>query len=43
MKEKVILDATIGSDIDDSVCLAYLLANPACDLPGISTVSGMRS
>jgi len=37
---KVLLDTDIGSDIDDAVCLAYLLANPACDLLGITTVSG---
>ena len=35
-----LLDTDIGSDIDDAVCLAYLLANPACDLLGITTVSG---
>ena len=29
---KVLLDTDIGSDIDDAVCLAYLLANPRCDL-----------
>jgi purine nucleosidase len=38
--EKIILDTDIGSDIDDAVCLAYLLAQPACDLLGITTVSG---
>ena len=37
---KVWLDTDIGSDIDDAVCLAYLLARPDCDLVGISTVSG---
>jgi purine nucleosidase len=36
----IILDTDIGSDIDDAVCLAYLLANPACDLLGITTVTG---
>jgi purine nucleosidase len=40
MKHKLILDTDIGSDIDDAVCLAYLLAQPACDLLGITTVSG---
>lgn len=40
MREKLLLDTDIGSDIDDAVCLAYLLANPACDLLGITTVSG---
>src|SRR5512133_929158 len=38
--EKVLLDTDIGSDIDDAVCLAYLLANPNCDLVGITTVTG---
>ena len=37
---KVLLDTDIGSDIDDAVCLAYLLAQPACELLGITTVSG---
>src|ERR1700733_7568837 len=36
----VLFDTDIGSDIDDAVCLAYLLANPACDLLGITTVTG---
>jgi inosine-uridine nucleoside N-ribohydrolase len=40
MTQKVILDTDIGSDIDDAVCLAYLLANPDCDLLGITTVTG---
>ena len=38
--QKVILDTDIGSDIDDAVCLAYLLAKPECELMGITTVSG---
>jgi len=37
---KVILDTDIGSDIDDAVCLAYLLAQPRCELLGITTVTG---
>jgi len=37
---KILLDTDIGSDIDDAVCLAYLLANPQCELLGITTVSG---
>lgn len=37
---KLLLDTDIGSDIDDAVCLAYLLAQPRCDLLGITTVSG---
>jgi inosine-uridine nucleoside N-ribohydrolase len=37
---KVFLDTDIGSDVDDAICLAYLLAQPRCELVGISTVSG---
>jgi len=37
---KILLDTDIGSDIDDAVCLAYLLANPECELLGITTVTG---
>ncbi|HEX5691034.1 MAG TPA: nucleoside hydrolase [Roseiflexaceae bacterium] len=40
MSIKVLLDTDIGSDIDDAVCLAYLLAQPECELMGITTVSG---
>ena len=40
MVKKVLLDTDIGSDIDDAVCLAYLLCNPECKLEGITTVSG---
>lgn len=40
MAEKILLDTDIGSDIDDAVCLAYLLAQPACDLLGVTTVTG---
>lgn len=40
MTTKIILDTDIGSDIDDAVCLAYLLAHPDCELLGITTVSG---
>jgi purine nucleosidase len=36
----ILLDTDIGSDIDDAVCLAYLLAQPRCELLGITTVSG---
>lgn len=38
--KKVLLDTDIGSDIDDAVCLAYLLAQPDCQLLGITTVTG---
>ena len=40
MPTKILLETDIGSDIDDAVCLAYLLANPDCDLLGITTVAG---
>ena len=36
----LLLDTDIGSDIDDAVCLAYLLRQPRCELLGITTVSG---
>lgn len=38
--ERILFDTDIGSDIDDAVCLAYLLAQPQCRLLGITTVSG---
>ncbi len=37
---KVLLDTDIGSDIDDAVCLAYLLAQSDCELLGVTTVTG---
>jgi inosine-uridine nucleoside N-ribohydrolase len=37
---KILLDTDIGSDIDDAVCLAYLLAQRDCELLGITTVTG---
>lgn len=40
MGARVLLDTDIGSDIDDAVCLAYLLAHPDIELLGITTVSG---
>ncbi|HEX2962531.1 MAG TPA: nucleoside hydrolase [Ignavibacteriales bacterium] len=40
MAEKILLDTDIGTDIDDAICLAYLLANPECNLLGITTVTG---
>lgn len=42
MNEKIpiILDTDIGSDIDDALCLAYLLRNPRAELLGITTVTG---
>jgi inosine-uridine nucleoside N-ribohydrolase len=38
--EKVLLDTDIGSDIDDAVCLAYLLLQKECELLGVTTVTG---
>lgn len=38
--EKILLDTDIGGDIDDAICLAYLLKEPKCDLLGISIVCG---
>lgn len=32
MKIKVLLDTDIGGDIDDALCLAYLLNQPSCEL-----------
>lgn len=37
---KILFDTDIGSDIDDAVALAYLLAQPRCEIVGITTVSG---
>jgi purine nucleosidase len=41
MNTKILLDTDIDiiGDIDDAMCLAYLLAQPACELLGITTVS----
>ena len=38
--KKVLLDTDIGTDVDDAVCLAYLLSHPDCELLGITTVTG---
>ena len=40
MAVKVLLDTDIGTDIDDAICLTYLLANSNCNLLGITTVTG---
>jgi inosine-uridine nucleoside N-ribohydrolase len=40
MAVKVLLDTDPGSDIDDAVCIGYLLSNPECELMGITTVTG---
>jgi purine nucleosidase len=37
---KILLDTDIGTDVDDAVCLAYLLSHPECELLGITTVTG---
>ena len=36
---RVLLDTDIGNDIDDAVCLDYLLRNPGCELLGVTTVT----
>ena len=36
---KLIVDTDIGSDIDDALCLAYLLQQPRCEIVGITTCS----
>lgn len=38
--KKILLDTDIGGDIDDAICLAYLLNEPQCELLGITTVCG---
>lgn len=43
MATKILLDTDIGSDIDDAVCLVYLLAQPECNLLGVTTVSGQAA
>lgn len=40
MEEKILLDTDIGGDIDDAICLAYLLREPRCRLLGITSVCG---
>ena len=40
IKKKILFDTDIGSDIDDAVCLSYMLSNPECEVVGITTVSG---
>ena len=37
--EKVLFDTDIGTDIDDSLALAYLLKEPQCKLLGVTTVT----
>ncbi|MEN9936581.1 MAG: hypothetical protein RLZZ387_3160 [Chloroflexota bacterium] len=41
MPAKLLLDTDIDfmGDIDDVMCLAYLLAQPACELLAITTVT----
>ena len=36
----VLYDTDIGSDIDDAVCLAYLLRQERCELVGVTTCTG---
>ncbi len=39
----ILFDTDIGNDIDDAVALAYLLAQPRCELLGVTTVTGQTS
>jgi purine nucleosidase len=39
-KLPLLLDTDIGSDIDDAVCLGYLLRQAQCELLGVTTVTG---
>jgi inosine-uridine nucleoside N-ribohydrolase len=39
----LLFDTDIGSDIDDALCLAYLLKQPRCELLGITTVTGQAA
>jgi len=39
-REKVLFDTDIGTDVDDAFALAYLLAEPRCELLGITTCFG---
>lgn len=36
----LLLDTDIGSDIDDCICLSYLLRQKRCELLGVTTVTG---
>ena len=38
--EHLVIDTDIGGDLDDALCLAYLLAHPHCEICGITTVGG---
>ncbi len=37
LRTAVILDTDIGTNIDDALCLAYLLKQPACELLAVTT------
>ena len=39
-REKILLDTDIGTEVDDAITLAYLLANPDAEIMGITTVTG---
>jgi len=36
-RTKILLDTDIGTDSDDTLCLAYLLRQPDCELVGVTT------
>lgn len=37
---KILVDTDAGSDIDDALCLAYLLSRPDAEIVGVATVTG---
>jgi len=39
----ILFDTDIGDDIDDAVCLAYLLSQPRCELLGVTTGFGANA
>lgn len=40
MSQRILLDTDIGTDVDDAITLAFLLASPELDLRAVTTVSG---
>jgi len=40
MKQKIVIDTDIGTDVDDAFALAYIIRNPDADLKAVSTVIG---
>ena len=40
MKQSIVIDTDVGTDVDDLFALTYALRNPDCDVKAISTVIG---